>query len=823
MKSRVKKIFIPFIIAFIFGVSQVSYAYQFTNDDWSSDYALPGAVSSSSTIPIFDILNTSEGYYITGKFSSIDGVAANSIAFWDGTNWKALGEGLLFQDGSIGEGLKLYKDGESIYVVGEFSKAGLEDVSNIAIWNEATETWAGIPGEFNGGIYSVLKNGSLVFVGGSFTEINGTPYNHIAVWDGDGWSSFNGGVNGDVNVIKRAFGQYYFGGDFSIAGGATVANNMASWTGTEWNNIGSGSNGIIYDMHFIGDSLLVGGLFSTLGGESINNIGIRSNGSWSGFDIEPDNTVFDIDGTHNEIMIAGEFEQVGILNTSGFAVWNGSSWQVPSNTLSVFTSVFAAEKNGEKWIAGGDFTELNSEIINNIAALDANNLEWEKLGLDSDFNGINGSVYVAKYHENVLYIGGDFYGIGNKKIKNFAARVDGEWIDYGASPNGLVRDILITGNQIFVAGSFTNIGGIVVNNIAQLNRNTEQWEALDDGLNGTIYTLELEGTNLYAGGSFTQSGGSSRPRVARWGGSTWTDLGGGITAGTIVYDLEVLNGKLYAGGTFSEAGGVTANNIAEWDGSSWEALGTGTTGRVNTLAKTDSSLYVGGDFESSGGKINGSYISEWVLSNEDWQPLAEGLNDEVQSLFIQDDILFAGGHFTTVQNNELIIGGKKEQLNGIANYDGEKWNAIGSGLSVSTSGSAYVSSINSNGDELIVSGYFDRAGNKISNDLASLNLSTESVSNEEENSEITKLTLSQNYPNPFNPSTVISFELEKAGLTTLKVFNMLGQEVSSLLDKNLGKGKYEITFNASNLPSGVYMYQLTSSSASLTKRMMLIK
>lgn len=821
MNSRVKKVSLNLLILTLFGFTQITHAFQFTNDDWGGNFTLPGAVSSSSTSPVFDVLKTSEGYYITGSFSSIDGVAANSIAFWNGTNWNALGAGLKNEDGTLGEGLKMIHDGESVYVVGLFTKAGTQDVNNIAIWNETTETWSRLPGEFNGGIYSILKNGSLVFVGGSFTEIDGVSYKRIAVWDGESWSSFNGGVNGPVNVIKRHSGQYYFGGDFSIAG-ATAVNNMATWTGTNWSSIGGGANGTIYDMHFIGDSLLVGGLFSALGEVSINNLGIRTDGAWSGFGIAPDNIVHDIDGTHDEIMIAGEFMQIGILSTSGFAIWNGSSWEVPSNSLSSFSVALAAEKVDDKWVVVGDFNELDGELINNIVAINESTFEWEKLSLDSDFNGINGAVHVAKYHDGVLYIGGNFSGIGDQKIKNFAARVDGEWIDYSASPNGIVRDILVTGNQIYIAGSFTQVNGQASSNIAEYNRNTQEWRALDDGLNGTVYSLAIEGSNLYAGGTFTQSGGSSRLRIARWGGTTWTNLGGGITTGTGVYDLEVLNGKLYAGGTFSEAGGVAANNIAAWNGSTWEALGAGTDGAVNALVRTDSSLYIGGDFQSSGGK-NSSYISEWLVGVQDWQTLKEGLNEEVQALYIQDDVLFAGGYFTTTASSGLIIGGKKEQLNGIANYDGEKWNAIGSGLSISTTGTTVVRSFASNGNELIVAGFFDRAGGKVSNDLASLNLSVKSVSNEEESSDLTMFTLSQNYPNPFNPSTTISFELKQAGLTTLKVFNMLGQEVSSLINKNLGKGNYSISFNASNLPSGVYMYQLTSSSVSMTKRMLLIK
>ena len=84
-------------------------------------------------------------------------------------------------------------------------------------------------------------------------------------------------------------------------------------------------------------------------------------------------------------------------------------------------------------------------------------------------------------------------------------------------------------------------------------------------------------------------------------------------------------------------------------------------------------------------------------------------------------------------------------------------------------------------------------------------------------------TLEQNYPNPFNPSTNIRFSLPEANQVTLKVFDMLGQEVVTLVNEFINAGSYEVTFDASNLPTGIYTYSLTAGDFQSVKKMMLIK
>lgn len=92
---------------------------------------------------------------------------------------------------------------------------------------------------------------------------------------------------------------------------------------------------------------------------------------------------------------------------------------------------------------------------------------------------------------------------------------------------------------------------------------------------------------------------------------------------------------------------------------------------------------------------------------------------------------------------------------------------------------------------------------------------------EEENPDAFRL--AQNYPNPFNPSTNISFNLPSSGEVSLKVYNLLGQEVASLVDGRLNSGSHTFTFDASQLASGMYIYRLQAGNHLQTKKMMLIK
>ncbi len=86
-----------------------------------------------------------------------------------------------------------------------------------------------------------------------------------------------------------------------------------------------------------------------------------------------------------------------------------------------------------------------------------------------------------------------------------------------------------------------------------------------------------------------------------------------------------------------------------------------------------------------------------------------------------------------------------------------------------------------------------------------------------------KFELSQNYPNPFNPSTLITYNLPAKSMVTLSVFNVIGQKIATLVNGVKNAGVHKVTFNAKNLPSGVYIYKLSAGAFTASKKMILIK
>ncbi|HSW55392.1 MAG TPA: T9SS type A sorting domain-containing protein, partial [Ignavibacteriaceae bacterium] len=83
--------------------------------------------------------------------------------------------------------------------------------------------------------------------------------------------------------------------------------------------------------------------------------------------------------------------------------------------------------------------------------------------------------------------------------------------------------------------------------------------------------------------------------------------------------------------------------------------------------------------------------------------------------------------------------------------------------------------------------------------------------------------LEQNYPNPFNPSTTIRYQIPKEGMVTLKVYDILGAEVVTLVNEEKAAGKYVVNFDANRLASGVYLYKLQADEFVSVKKMVLVK
>jgi hypothetical protein len=116
----------------------------------------------------------------------------------------------------------------------------------------------------------------------------------------------------------------------------------------------------------------------------------------------------------------------------------------------------------------------------------------------------------------------------------------------------------------------------------------------------------------------------------------------------------------------------------------------------------------------------------------------------------------------------------------------------------------------------------DNVGNTEQNPVSFKDIAITSVDDEKEMLPL-KFDLAQNYPNPFNPVTKIRYSLINSGQITLKIYDLLGREVKTLVNGIKNKGIYEVEFDATNLASGIYFYRLVQNNNSIVKKMMILK
>ena len=401
--------------------------------------------------------------------------------------------------------------------------------------------------------------------------------------------------------------------------------------------------------------------------------------------------------------------------------------------------------------------------------------QWTNNSWTSITNGLFGvsEIDAMAVNNGTLYISGTFFvTTPDLNLYNYAARLNnGSWTTCGSGKgndgsgmDGVPYAAISFGGSLYAGGNFNSAGGSPLNPqiamyIARFDGSL--WSPVGSGMDEHVTDMTIYNNELIVSGYFTHAGGVQTNYIASWNGNTWHSLGSGMSSSNTckVTALTAYNGSLYAGGLFEIAGGNTAHNIAKWDGSSWSSVGNGINGQVYTLTSYNGQLYAGGNFIKDSGNP-GNYIIKWDGSN--WSDVGGGTDDAV--------------NFFLVSNNKLYVGG-----------------------------------------------YFTSAGNQTSKHIAIWTDGSPNAITADRRPDVSKFSLYQNYPNPFNPVTTIDYSVPKTGFVTIKVYDILGREVMTLLNENKLVGNYNVEFNASKLVSGVYFYRLQAGGFVQTKKLILLK
>jgi hypothetical protein len=635
------------------------------------------------------------------------------------------------------------------------------------------------------------------------------------------WRAFpNSKFNGEVKTIVEYDGNIIAGGKFTGVSGKQAI-GIAWWNGTQWIALNNDPDCEVYALTIWDGDLIAGGKFNTIGGVSAKNIARYRNGNWEAMGNGLNNEVNALTVYNDKLVAGGKFTFSGInliLRVGSFSNLSGGTWSQIGQGF--FNDVNALTVRNNKLYAGGNF-------FGHIAELEGN--DWKTAG-----DGLNDEVYALTVHNNRVIAGGKFSG-------RIAQLQGNDWNVIGNGVNSPVYSLLSLGNELLVGGDFIRAGntssGKYVNRIVSWTGS--QWKPLSSGMSGRVQALFYSNENLYAGGNFYSAGGDTAYNFSSWKTIPFRTISGKVT----YFDNNepVSGGRVYA---------------AKLD------------------IYTKKLIYLDSADISNDRTNNGEYFLTHV-------PLGEG---DILISFPEDEddrprgttITFLPTYYpnttkwinagrlpvnTNLSNINIMVqrvlrdvdnSGDEGSLSGVAdiNYtpegyptSGDFYFNAGTIVYVSKDGAPFDFGVSGEDEkfrieDLPYGNYVvtsDRVGfesftanviifpgvNTINFSIDTISVITNISGNQTEIPD--RYTLHQNYPNPFNPATTIRFSIPTSTVVKLKIYDMLGREVYSLVDGNMTAGNYEAKWNASSFPSGVYYYSLQADGFSQTNKMVLVK
>jgi photosystem II stability/assembly factor-like uncharacterized protein len=531
---------------------------------------------------------------------------------------------------------------------------------------------------------------------------------------------------------------------------------------------------------------------------------------------------------------------------------NGSTWQDISSGLpngafnfshhqnqifvSTVNGVYKSTNSGNSWTAAGlgNYRIYGLEISGDtLYAGSSGSGLFRSINLGNSWQGVGLSdkwVYDVKAFNDNIFVGTNFVGM----FKTTNSGLEWELINNGI--NGMPVNSFVQSNGVLIAGAF---GGLFIstdmgNNWQDKGKNFPPI-LTQPSLGGShlVYDVTIDTTSniIYAGGLGAVY--KSSDNGDNWSLVGESNLGSGRVEALDVSYVNPNEIKVFAGlGTGSDSIGL---HYSINQGQSWrlENFGLQYPYILDTEIKNDF-IYAGGGYSVNGGVRRSSD------NGISWQTINNGLPSEiaVEALFALGINIFAatdngvfrstdnGNNWSLVWNNGSVTGFTSDLKNYIYASSANTglrgiYRSTDNGASWQPFNEGFIRLPESVFSITYRNGYLFAGVDRLGVWKRQVDNPTDIINGNMLLPE--EFILEQNYPNPFNPSTRINYTTPNTGFVSLKVFDVLGNEIATLVNEEKSAGAYVVNWNANNLPSGIYVYKMQAGSFTSVKKMMLVK
>jgi len=762
--------------------------------------------------------------YVGGYFTNIAGQSRGYAAAFDTTT----GSLLSWDPKADNFVIALLPVGNKVYLGGYFTYLNTDLRFRIGCVDSSTAaatSWNPNPSVSGSGANKFLLTGSNIYVCGSFTNFYG--YHRLGLVKLDlagnvdaAWHPDTTLAGAGITCLAAAGNNIYVGGSFTNIG-FTARNNLAaidasSGLVTSWNPNPSGNvSNDVTALATANGQVWVAGFFGTIGGKSRSYLAAIDTGTGlaSTFNANINEVPLGLVVQNGNVFAGGRFSSVLSIPRSKLAAIDLSTGMTTSWNPNPNATVYALAYSGGRVFAGGDFTTIGGGSHAYLAALDTNS------GNAATWSGVagGGSVYSLMVMGTRLYVGGAFTVMNSASHGGIAALDLQSGAVKGWSPSFDIKGVTClaaSGSTVYAGGYFTQVNSNSRSYAAAFDTTTDSLTDWAPTLDNNPDALAADDTTVYIGGSLFNVGGQkSIVRVNGTTGALESTFNANFTLAYDVHAIALTTNGLYIGGNFSTVNSQTRPYLAVLDAtsgsvSSWNSAIQG--GPIQAIAVSPQMVLAGGFL----GSVLYYPQSQLIVLTD---PLVEPLPVELTQFEVAVHAGVVELSWTTATETDCYgFAVERRTVLDDASRTSAAWAEIGfvrgSGTSSKPQQYTFVDRTLPAGSYAYRIKQVDQDGSFKYSSIIHADIALPKV-----------FSLHQNYPNPFNPTTTIQFSIAKSSMVNLKIFDLLGREVETLVDGPMEAGTHEVTFDATRFASGIYFYRLKAGSFTATKRLVLLK